>query len=102
MLVFEKQDPLKRLLPMAEDSIVYYLRNHGTCPRTELEPYVLSVIDTKRNKDEDLIHDTQPIHRLAFIMAFKDLEKNGRIKIARPDGVPFPMTDYKTLFSTIT
>jgi len=44
-------------------------------------------------------HETKPVHRLAFVLAYKNLERRNAIKIQRPPDIPFPMTDDKTLFS---
>jgi len=93
------EEDLDGLVSSAKFAIIHYLLGCKTCIRQELEPYVLSVINMKLKKDETIQHETKPIHALAFIMAYKELEAEDRIKINRSVDVHFPMTDYKTLFS---
>lgn len=64
-------------------NMLEFIRNHPDCTRKELE----QIIDVKHRKAN-----------LAFILAFKELEREGTIRIARPRDVPFPMTDGETRF----
>lgn len=91
-------DDLKRHTEQARDLTVHYLKTYGACKRPELEKYVLSILNIKERKGV-IIHETKPIHRIAFIMAYKELEAEGAVKIDRPLKVPFPMTDFETHFS---
>lgn len=76
-----------------------YLREHGACSQRELEGYVASILNIVETKKEGIRHRTKPIHGLAFIIAYKELESERQIKIRRPLGVPFPMTDFETSFA---
>lgn len=76
-----------------------YLRDNGLSKRLELERYVINILNIKERRDGTILHRTKPIHGLAFILAYKELESMDQIEIQRPTGVPFPMTDFETLFS---
>lgn len=74
----------------------------------ELERRVLLNITLKRDRFGSIVYNDntgkpvriqKPIHRLAIILAYKQLEEEGKIVIQRPANVPFPMTDYATQFS---
>lgn len=71
------------------------------CKRLELDDYVFNRLNMTEKKDGTVLHQTKPIHNLAVILAYKQLEAEGKIKIERPSDVPFPMTDNNTLFSTV-
>jgi hypothetical protein len=82
----------------AEYSIVTYLKEHSNCPSEELMPHVIDCMSIKANKKGIIERNPQPIHTLAYLIAFKELEAEGVIKIDR-GSVPFPMTDHKSRFS---
>lgn len=74
----------------------------------ELERRVFKDLTIKRDRFGNIVygketflpeHRTKPVHELAFIRAYKLLEMEGKIKIQRPPGIPFPMTDNQTIFS---
>ena len=88
---------LESLISTAEYMIGKYLKDNPDCLRTKLMPHVLENISTRENRKGEIVHDKKPIHTLAFIIAMKELEKEGVIEIDRGD-VPFPMTDFKTRF----
>jgi hypothetical protein len=77
------------------------LLSSGPMQDKDLRPKVLNWINIKILRDETVKHETLPVHCLAYIVAYKQLEQEGRIKISRPPGVPFPMTDYKTTFALV-
>lgn len=85
---------LRRLTSTVKHFILHYLENKNEVSRQELESYVLNHLKTKR---DGTIHHIQPIHSLAFVIGYKELEAEGRILINRDD-TPFPMTDSKTKF----
>ena len=89
---------LNKLIMTAKDVILHELKQ-GTLSGRDLQSRVISVIDFKEKKNGEFEHDTQPIHMSAFIRAYKELELTSQIKITRPAGVPFPMTDYATMFA---
>jgi hypothetical protein len=91
---------LSKLTAKARHQIVYCLRDHGTCNGQELEKTVIGIISMRKNRDGTVIHDPKPIHCLAFIQAYKELEEIGDITIKRPSDIPFPMTDFRTIFDT--
>jgi len=90
---------LSILTAKAKHQIVYYLRDHGACKGQELERAVTDIISIRERKDGTIIHDSKPIHHLAFILAYKELESTNEIIIQRPSNIPFPMTDFRTVFS---
>ena len=89
---------LEMLVSTAEYTIVHYLKEHDGCKKKELMPQVIDQISIRQNKEGEIIHDPKPIHTLAFLIAMKELEAEGVLKIDRGD-VPFPMSDFKTRFS---
>jgi len=96
----DKTDKLSMLVSSAEWHIVQYLKEHSSCIRKELNPYVIEAISTKTNSQGKIVHKPQLIHDLAFLIAIKELEVEGLLKIDR-DTVPFPMTDFVTRFSLV-
>jgi hypothetical protein len=84
----------------AEYSIVNYLKEHPDCTSKELMPHVIDCMSIKANKKGEIERNPQPIHTLAFLIAFKELDAEGVIKIDR-GSVPFPMTDFKSIFSLV-
>ena len=91
---------LLSLTKKGKRAILRYLRNNGSCKRLELERYVMSILNMKELKDGTIVHRTKPIHSLAFILAHEELESTEEIKIQRR-GIPYPMTDFETIFSLI-
>lgn len=89
---------LKRLVATSERVILNFLQDKNQVERNQVEPYVLNHINVVWKKDGSVRHVTKPIHRLAFIMAYKNLENRGEIAIFRGD-VPYPMTDSKSSLS---
>ena len=84
----------------AEYSIINYLKEHPDCTNKELMPHVIDCMSIKANKEGKIERKPQPIHTLAFLIAFKELEAEGLIQIERGT-VPFPMTDFKSKFSLV-
>ena len=84
----------------AEYSIVNYLKEHSGCTSKELTSHVIDHISIKANKEGEIERKPQSIHTLAYLIAFKELEAEGVIKIDR-GSVPFPMTDFKSRFSLV-
>ncbi len=76
------------VINIAGQYIMDYLRENGECTQRELMNAVLGKIR---------MH-TKKWSFLAFVSAYKKLEGYGLIKIKRPEGVPFPMTDAETTF----
>jgi len=89
---------LKKLVSSAKYFIIRCLRADGVTQRSQLEPYVISGINRIEKRDGTVKHVTKPIHYLAFILAYKELENEHQIKITRK-GIPFPMTDNETIFA---
>jgi len=56
------------------------------------------MIDIKFRKDGSFYHNHKPIHMLATILAYKELEREDQIKITRMPDVPFPATDFRSNF----
>ena len=90
---------LDKLARSAKRAIIQCLGTHGTRSGKDLVSSVLSIIDVKEKKDGEIEHVPKPIHMLAFIIAYKELEREGQIIISRPANIPFPMTDYRTTFT---
>jgi len=90
---------LRGLIFSARLSIIEYLGKYRSTSRRELEPIVLSCINVRTKRNGTIIHKTLPIHGLAFIMAYKELENENKIKLTRPKDVPFPATDFETVFA---
>jgi hypothetical protein len=82
----------------AKDTILDFLNNHGASRGGELGRHVLDKLAWKERMDGEIVYRPVAKDGLAFIMAYKELETDGEIKIVRPKGVPFPMTDYETTF----
>jgi len=76
------------LINIAGQYIMDYLREKRECTQKELMSFVLEKIRLHTKTD----------HFLAFTLAYKKLESYGLIKIKRPEGIPFPMTDAETIF----
>lgn len=89
---------LEMLVASAEWVIVYYLKEHNDCVEPELLSHVRDHLSIKANKKGEIIRKPESIHTLAFLIAFKELEAEGILKIDRGN-VLFPMIDGKTRFS---
>ncbi len=89
---------LESFISTAEYVIANYLKDHADCNKKELMPHVLERINMRENKEGDTIHETKQIHILSFILAVKEMEKEGVIQVKRGN-VPFPMLDNKSRFS---
>lgn len=85
-----------KMIESSKQAILDFLKN-GPCKDETLEKYVYSITGAKKKKGKIEL-DVTSTHLSAFIMAYKELEDAGQIKITRPFDVPFQMTDYKTLF----
>jgi hypothetical protein len=88
----------RRIICRAKLEILDYLKQNTSCKRLELEKHVLHQLSFREKKDGTIIEKPMPIDGLAFILAYKELEAEGQIKIERPKDVPSPMTDFNTLF----
>jgi hypothetical protein len=87
----------KKLLGTAKWCTLKALEKSSLTNR-ELEPHVLTMINGRRSRKEGrIIHETKPIHALAFILAFEELEREKQICIDR-HGLPVCMTDNETVF----
>ena len=87
-----------RIILRAKLEILDYLKQKTSCKRLELEKHVLHQLSFREKKDGTIIERPIPIDDLAFILAYKELEAEGQIKIERPKDVLPPMTDFNTLF----
>ena len=96
----DKLSELATYVSSAEYSIINYLKDHSDCTSKELTPHIIDCISIKANKEGKIERNPQPIHTLAFLIAFKELEREGVIKIDR-GAIPFPMTDFKSRFSLV-
>ena len=90
---------LNSLVIDAMRMIERYLKDKINSKEASLEKSTLWALSMKEKKDGTITHEIKPIHMLAFILAYKKLETEGKITIQRPKDVPYPMTDYETLFS---
>lgn len=90
---------LRIMIRKAKRAVLKFLAENESCRRLELEKYVINKLNRKMLRDGRIIHRTKPIHSLAFILAYKELESSEEIKIDRRSGIPYPMTDFETLFS---
>ena len=88
---------LESFISTAEYSIANYLKDHDGCGKKELMNHVLNSINLRKNRRDDVIHVTKPLHVLAWLIAFKELERESVIRVERYD-VPFPMVDNKSQF----
>jgi hypothetical protein len=88
---------LESLISTAEYVMANYLKDHNGCLKRELMNHVLSVIDLHENRSNSEVHQTKPIHTLAWLIAFKEMEREGVIRVERHD-LPFPMVDDRSLF----
>jgi len=93
-----KTKTLESSVSTAEYVIANYLKDHNGCTREKLMPHVLDILGTHENKEGEVVHEIKPIHTLAFILAVKELEKEGVIRIERFEA-PFPMLNSKSQFS---
>ena len=91
-------EKLEMWVRMAKRNILRYLEQVGQCERKELEGYVLNLLNRRETREGRVIHETKPIHVLAFVVAHKRLEMEQRIKIKRSSSLPFPVTDFKSVF----
>jgi hypothetical protein len=89
---------LPLLILRAKQTILDYLYNQGSCKGRELGRHVIDNLAWKERMYGEIVYRPVAKDGLAFIMAYKELETDGEIKIVRPKGVPFPMTDYETTF----
>lgn len=87
---------LSKLVSKAKDCMLEHLKT-GSALNPELEQHVLSIINVKKKTKQ---HVTEPVHILAYILAYKELEAEGKIKIERGN-VPFPTTDFGTVFALV-
>jgi len=92
----DKINVLGNLIPTAEYAITTYLKDHGGCLKKELMEHALDAINSYESHGYTE-HKTKPIHTLAWILAFKELELEGVIRVERYD-IPFPMVDNKSQF----
>lgn len=91
---------LYRLKRSARYAIIDYLKKYGACTRKVLESYVLAKMSAITRRDGSIKHAILPVHELAFILAYKELENESQIQITRPRDVPSPATDFETTFAT--
>lgn len=71
---------------------------HRSINGKDLEKDMIQRLNLTFDKEDFPVHKTKPIHRLAYILAYKQLEKEKKIVIQRPTNVPFSMTDGATIF----
>ena len=99
-LKMDKLSQLATYVSSAEYSIVNYLKDHPDCTSEELTPHIIDCISIKANNEGKIERKPQAIHTLAYLIAVKELETEGVIKIERGT-VPFPMTDAESRFSLV-
>ena len=92
----DKINVLGNLIPTAEYAITTYLKDHGGCLKKELMEHALNTINSYEYHGYTE-HETKPIHTLAWLLAFKELEREGVIRVERYN-IPFPMVDNKSQF----
>lgn len=95
----EEKLKLLRLVDEAKEYILKFLQDKPSCKRSELDKYIFQRLSLKLKNDGTITHRHKPEHGLAYILAYKQLESTGEIEIQRPVRVPFPMTDWETVFS---
>ena len=94
----DKIDVLGSSILTAEYVIGNYLKDHENCLKEELMLHVLNSINQRLNRKDDTVHTTKPIHVLAWLIAYKELENEGVIIVDRKD-LPFPTIDNRSRFS---
>ncbi len=94
----DKSNSLEGFISTAEYVIANYLKDHENCSKKELMLHVLDEINQSSNDPAATVNDTKPIHVLAWLISFKELEKEGVICINRQD-LPFPVIDDRSRFS---
>jgi hypothetical protein len=92
-------EKLDKFVLSARAIILHYLKSHNGCVRRDLEAYVQSILDVYIKKDGTVLHSPKPIHKLAIILAYKELEREEQIEIHRVLGTPYPATDFKSTFT---
>ena len=97
----DKTIALEGLVSTAEYIISSYLKDHNECLKEELFLHVISKIAAKENREGYMIIDQKPIHTLAWLIAFKELEMEGVITVDRKD-LAFPLIDNRSRFSLKT
>jgi len=90
----DKLQTLESFISTAEYLIGNFLKDNSNCTTKELMPYVINHLSRKEGKESK----PQSIHTLAYIIAIKELEKEGVIHIERGN-MPFPKIDSKSKFS---
>lgn len=78
-----KKPSFEEFIKSLKPNMLNFIEKHSDCTRRQLE----GIVDFRR-----------PLAKLAFIIAYKQLEAEGAIKVTRPHGIPFPMTDFETQF----
>lgn len=94
----DKTRTLESLISTAEYVIGNYLKDHNDCLKEELMIHVLNSISLKENRQGDMVSNPKPIHTLAWLIAFKELEKESVIQVNRND-LTFPLIDNRSKFS---
>ena len=94
----DKTGTLESLISTAEYVIGDYLKDHDNCFKEELMTHVLGKIGLKEDKQGNIVIDYKPIHMLAWLIALKELEKEGIIQVNRND-LAFPLIDNRSRFS---
>jgi hypothetical protein len=96
-----KKSKLPKLVLKAKNNIVWHLRYHcqKPCNCRDLMLAVIDCLSIHEKRDGTISRNPLPIHHLAFIIAYKRLEEEGKIAIQRSPNVPFPATDFNSVFS---
>jgi len=85
------------LVREAKAHIIRYLTGRLEGVGRQLESYVVYAINWRVKRDWSTVHETKPIHQLAFLLGFEELERENKISVNR-HGLPVCMIDDETVF----
>jgi len=94
-----KPSRLQVLTDLAKWLIIVKLKQKSPQMLRQLQDPVIEKLGEKTNREGETVHRYEPVHTLAFIRAYKELEAQKLIKISRPADIPFPATDNRTEFA---
>lgn len=90
-------EKLDKLVRESKAQIVRFLSSRIEALSRQLESYVVYAINWRVKRNWSMVHETKPLHTLAFILAFEELEREKQISIDR-HGLPVCMIDNETVF----
>jgi hypothetical protein len=99
----QQRDAFNRLVNSAKYKIISELRffqvyrKQDSCTCKLIQANVLDHLSLKLDGEPRNAYPN-PKNRLAFIIAYKELEAEKKIIIQRPIDIPYPMTNNETIF----